>query len=98
VEPLGYLIRVSEWWEFDGSPGTFTIEIGTLETGVSEELHEEMERLIADARPVSRHLVGLSIIQEIHGAIYAAAAYFHERRSLNNFHRDRVITFEQIAE
>ncbi|HBB8095929.1 TPA: phage tail protein I [Escherichia coli] len=74
VEPLGYLIRVSEWWEFDGSPGTFTIEIGTLETGVSEELHEEMERLIADARPVSRHLVGLSIIQEIHGAIYAAAA------------------------
>ncbi|THK24279.1 hypothetical protein DIZ31_20785 [Escherichia coli] len=29
-------------------------------------------------------------------AIYRA--YFHERRSLNNFHRDRVITFEQIAE
>ncbi len=28
----------------------------------------------------------------------ARAAYFHERRSLNNFHRDRVITFEQIAE
>lgn len=28
----------------------------------------------------------------------AALAYFHERRSLNNFHRDRVITFEQIAE
>ncbi len=27
-----------------------------------------------------------------------SAAYFHERRSLNNFHRDRVITFEQIAE
>lgn len=26
------------------------------------------------------------------------AAYFHERRSLNNFHRDQVITFEQIAE
>ncbi|EDS0383834.1 helix-turn-helix domain-containing protein [Salmonella enterica subsp. enterica serovar Typhimurium var. 5-] len=29
---------------------------------------------------------------------YAWLAYFHERRSLNNFHRDRVITFEQIAE
>ncbi len=28
----------------------------------------------------------------------AVSAYFHERRSLNNFHRDRVITFEQIAE
>ncbi|MCS0901269.1 hypothetical protein NXY73_24875 [Escherichia coli] len=30
--------------------------------------------------------------------IPSAIAYFHERRSLNNFHRDRVITFEQIAE
>ncbi|EFN7270732.1 hypothetical protein E2123_26730 [Escherichia coli] len=28
----------------------------------------------------------------------SSLAYFHERRSLNNFHRDRVITFEQIAE
>ncbi|GDB77975.1 hypothetical protein HmCmsJML237_01731 [Escherichia coli] len=32
------------------------------------------------------------------GAFMAPDAYFHERRSLNNFHRDRVITFEQIAE
>ncbi|MGG9763521.1 hypothetical protein [Escherichia coli] len=31
-------------------------------------------------------------------AVKASLAYFHERRSLNNFHRDRVITFEQIAE
>ncbi|MCK2573194.1 flavin reductase, partial [Escherichia coli] len=30
--------------------------------------------------------------------IVIPGAYFHERRSLNNFHRDRVITFEQIAE
>ncbi|GDM73274.1 hypothetical protein [Escherichia coli] len=32
------------------------------------------------------------------GGDYIPFAYFHERRSLNNFHRDRVITFEQIAE
>ncbi len=31
-------------------------------------------------------------------AVRKTTAYFHERRSLNNFHRDRVITFEQIAE
>ncbi len=30
--------------------------------------------------------------------VLSQCAYFHERRSLNNFHRDRVITFEQIAE
>ncbi|WP_213076177.1 hypothetical protein, partial [Escherichia coli] len=35
--------------------------------------------------------------RRIFGEFYTDA-YFHERRSLNNFHRDRVITFEQIAE
>ncbi|EEV8602903.1 hypothetical protein EHU68_18475 [Escherichia coli] len=34
----------------------------------------------------------------LNAALKGLAAYFHERRSLNNFHRDRVITFEQIAE
>ncbi|EFN6799956.1 hypothetical protein EO020_27415, partial [Escherichia coli] len=33
--------------------------------------------------------------QKVKSAQSLMAAYFHERRSLNNFHRDRVITFEQ---
>ncbi|WP_254592161.1 TA system toxin CbtA family protein, partial [Shigella sonnei] len=41
----------------------------------------------ADERVIEQHIeAGISL-----------CAYFHERRSLNNFHRDRVITFEQIA-
>ncbi|MCV4725358.1 phage tail protein I, partial [Escherichia coli] len=43
IEPLGYLIRVSEWWEFGGEPGTFTVEVGTLDSGVTEEMYLEME-------------------------------------------------------
>ncbi|MDZ8859099.1 hypothetical protein SND68_03940, partial [Escherichia coli] len=35
--------------------------------------------------------------QSLESASVIDSAYFHERRSLNNFHRDRVITFEQIA-
>lgn len=38
----------------------------------------------------------LSTRKEYH--LLTLVVYFHERRSLNNFHRDRVITFEQIAE
>lgn len=76
IEPLGYLIRVSEWWEFNGEPGTFKIDVGTLDSGVTEEMYLEMERLIADARPVSRHMTGLNIIQEIQGDIFAAAATY----------------------
>ncbi|ELV7419192.1 TPA: phage tail protein I, partial [Escherichia coli] len=70
IEPLGYLIRVSEWWEFDGEPGTFKVDVGTLDSGVTEEMYLEMERLIADAKPASRHLIGLNIIQDIPGYLY----------------------------
>lgn len=70
IEPLGYLIRVSEWWEFDGEPGTFKVDVGTLDSGVTEEMYLEMERLIADAKPASRHLIGLNIIRDIHGYLY----------------------------
>ncbi|MGT7754531.1 GTPase family protein, partial [Escherichia coli] len=37
-------------------------------------------------------------VDRIFDTAESVCAYFHERRSLNNFHRDRVITFEQIAE
>lgn len=64
VEPFGYLIRVVEWWQENGTPGTFRLEIGASEDGIDADTYYEMERLIADARPVSRHLAGLNIILE----------------------------------
>ena len=70
IEPLGYLIRGAEWWECDGEPGTFKVDVGTLDSGVTEEMYLEMERLIADAKPASRHLIGLNIIQDIPGYLY----------------------------
>ncbi|WP_261465846.1 phage tail protein I [Serratia entomophila] len=74
VEPLGYLIAVREWWENNEPPGTFRLDIGVLETGITEEMYQEMERLIADAKPLSRHLIGLNILQDIPGRIYTGAA------------------------
>ncbi|WP_251299593.1 ogr/Delta-like zinc finger family protein, partial [Escherichia coli] len=38
-----------------------------------------------------------AVVRKVKGCYSSPFAYFHERRSLNNFHRDRVITFEQIA-
>ncbi|KDO00840.1 phage tail protein I [Pseudomonas donghuensis] len=63
VEPLGYLIEVREWWETvpQGVPGTFALQVGVLETGITEEMYQELTRLIDDAKPVSRHLTGLAI-------------------------------------
>jgi phage tail P2-like protein len=74
VEPLGYVINIIEWWENNEQPGTFRLDIGVLETGISEEMYQEMERLIADAKPASRHLIGLNIIQDVAGYLFAGGA------------------------
>ncbi|MBB7655474.1 hypothetical protein HEM24_015350 [Escherichia coli] len=42
--------------------------------------------------------MSIRLKNRIRNRLPETGAYFHERRSLNNFHRDRVITFEQIAE
>ena len=60
VEPLGYLIRVLEWWQETpaATRGTFKLDIGVLDTGITEAMYQELERLIADAKPMTRHLTG----------------------------------------
>jgi len=76
VEPLGYLIRIIEWWKTGDVPGTFRLDVGVLDTGINEEMYNELERLIADARPCSRHLIGLSINLDSTGGLPTAAACY----------------------
>ena len=76
VEPLGYLIEVREWWEEvpAGVPGTFRLLIGVLDTGIDEAMYQELSFLIDDAKPLSRHLIGLAIGLEVRGCSYIGAA------------------------
>lgn len=78
VEPLGYLIEVQEWWQTlpEGVPGTFALKVGVLETGITEEMYQELERLIDDAKPVSRHLTGLAISLEAVGNLCIGACVY----------------------
>ncbi|MBK3506680.1 phage tail protein I [Pseudomonas sp. MF6747] len=78
VEPLGYLIEVIEWWQTVplGVPGTFALKVGVLDTGITEEMYQELERLIDDAKPVSRHLTGLAISLEARGDIYIGVSLY----------------------
>lgn len=76
VEPLGYLIRITEWWKTGDVPGTFRLDVGVLDTGISDEMYGELERLIADAKPCSRHLIGLSINLDVSGALPVGAACY----------------------
>lgn len=63
VEPLGYLIRIVEWWQTTppGPRGTFELEIGTLESGITEELYDALVLFLEDAKPASRHITRLDI-------------------------------------
>jgi len=76
VEPLGYLIEVQEWWEEAplGVPGTFRLLVGVLDTGITEEMYQELTWLIDDAKPISRHLVGLAIGLDVAGTEYIGVA------------------------
>lgn len=76
VEPLGYLIEVLEWWQTvpEGVPGTFAIKVGVLDTGITEEMYQELTWLIEDAKPLTRHLTGLAISLETQGALNIAVS------------------------
>ncbi|BFO05681.1 phage tail protein I [Pseudomonas guariconensis] len=76
VEPFGYLIEVKEWWESEPPevPGTFALMIGVSDAGIDEDTYEQLSSLIDDARPVSRHLTGLTISLESRGEFHFGCA------------------------
>ncbi|MBK1725718.1 phage tail protein I [Halorhodospira neutriphila] len=78
IEPLGYLLEVIEWWETEppGERGTAALKIGVRDRGITSEMYDELERLIDDARPVSRHITGLDLAGETRGTHYHAAAVY----------------------
>ena len=78
VEPLGYLVDVVEWWqtEPEGPRATFALKVGVLDTGITEEMYRELVWLIDDAKPLTRHLIGLDIILETALDAFAGLAIY----------------------
>lgn len=76
IEPLGYLIEVQEWWETlpPGTPGTFALKVGVLDTGITEPMFQELIWLIDDAKPISRHMTRLLISLETRSALPVGVA------------------------
>lgn len=78
VEPFGYLLEVIEW--FDEEPpaprGTFKLRIGVNNEGITDETYYELERLIDQAKPLSRHMLGLQITLIGRAQLYMGAAAY----------------------
>lgn len=61
IEGLGYSMTLEEWWEVADPAGTFRLEIGLNDIGITEPMIAELERIIGDAKPVSRHISQLTL-------------------------------------
>lgn len=75
VEPFAEIIDITEWHQLEpmGPPGTFTMTLALFESGLSDTAIPELERMISDTKPLSRHLVGLNITYSPAGSYYIGA-------------------------
>ena len=76
VEPFADLIDITEWHQLEpmGEPGTFSMSLALFESGLTEQGLAELERIIGDTKPISRHLVGLSITYSPKGELFLGGA------------------------
>ncbi|MEL5513446.1 phage tail protein I [Serratia bockelmannii] len=72
IEAMGFSMSIAEWWEVADPRGTFRLTIDVNDVGITDEIVRELERLIGDARPVSRHIAQLNIATAVSGFIYSA--------------------------
>lgn len=74
IENLGYTMAIQEWWQVADPAGTFRLTVDLQDVGITDDMVNELERLIGDARPVSRHIAQLSLQARVTGSAYLGAA------------------------
>ncbi|MCV7756988.1 phage tail protein I [Pluralibacter gergoviae] len=74
IESLGYSMEISEWWTTSDPAGTFRLSIDVKDVGITESMIDELERIIGDAKPVSRHISNLEISARSQGEIYVGCS------------------------
>ncbi len=76
IETQGYNMTIQEWWEVADPAGTFRLEIDLNDIGITETMIKELERIIGDAKPVSRHISQLTLAASSRGYTSAGVAVF----------------------
>ena len=76
IEDMGFSATFAEWFDVDDEPGTFRLGVDVNEVGLTPKTLDELNRLIGDAKPVSRHLARLDVISRTSGSIYMGAALY----------------------
>lgn len=73
---FGYEAKITEWWQAEPQlpAGSFTLELSTAGQELSEDVYLELNRLVNDAKPVSRHMTNLSITLTPRADLYLGVA------------------------
>ncbi|HHS9581003.1 TPA: phage tail protein I [Raoultella planticola] len=61
IEKMGYALTLEEWWNVADPAGTFRLEVDINDIGITPLMLDELNRLINDAKPVSRHISRMNI-------------------------------------
>ena len=63
LEPFGYEVKLIEWFQAEPNliPGTFNLELDLIGKSLDQEVYNEINRLVSDAKAASRHLTNLTI-------------------------------------
>lgn len=81
LEPFGYEVKLIEWFKVEPNlkPGTFNLELNLIGKPISQEVFNEVNRLVSDAKSAARHLEKLSItsnpILNIHNILVHQTAH-----------------------
>ncbi|MGL0889599.1 phage tail protein I [Klebsiella pneumoniae] len=76
IEDMGFSATFAEWFDVGDEPGTFRIEVDVNDVGLTPKTLDELNRLIGDAKPVSRHLAQMTIATSSRGSAWVGAAIF----------------------
>ncbi|EPN2745927.1 phage tail protein I [Klebsiella pneumoniae] len=74
VEDMGFSVTFAEWFEAGDAPGTFRLEVDINEVGLTPKTLSELNRLIDDAKPVSRHISQMNIASVTLGPVYVGTS------------------------
>lgn len=70
IEDMGFSATFAEWFDVGDRPGTFRLEVDVNEVGLTSRTLDELNRLINDAKPVSRHIDKFTIAVKVSGDIF----------------------------
>lgn len=76
IEDMGFSATFAEWFDVGDEPGTFRLEVDVNEVGLTPKTLDELNRLIGDAKPVSRHMAQMILSTRSQGEAWCGGAAF----------------------